>query len=67
MATSDDRFKALRHDRTPEVDAEEELRVLTALIGCIMVAEDADGRHDRRVALPHLTPPNALQGLAKAV
>ncbi|MBI5128254.1 MAG: hypothetical protein HZA66_02315 [Rhodopseudomonas palustris] len=65
MAISDDCFQALRHDHDQVVDAEEELRVLTALIGCIMVAEDA-GRSHGRGTLPHLTPPSALHGLAKA-
>jgi len=66
MAFSEDSFQALHRDRAPEVDAEEELRVLTALIGCIMVAEDAGQSHDRRDTLPHLTPAAALHGLAKA-
>ncbi|WP_322517634.1 hypothetical protein SR870_09020 [Rhodopseudomonas palustris] len=67
MAHSDDSVRSQHYDRAAQVDAEEELRVLTALIGCIMVAEDADGRSDRRSALRHLTPPAAPQGRAKAV
>ncbi|MGP9811400.1 hypothetical protein ACTZWT_07805 [Rhodopseudomonas sp. NSM] len=65
MANSDDSDRSSQDDLATQLVAEEELRVLTALIGCIMVAEDADGRNDRRSGLRHLTPPAAQQGLAK--
>lgn len=65
MANSDDSNRSSHYDLATQVDAEEELRVLTALIGCIMVAEDAGGRNDRRSALRRLTPPAVQQGLNK--
>lgn len=40
---------------------EEELRVLSALIGCIMVAEDAGEPRGGRKALQHLSPPSSQQ------
>ncbi|MCG6206782.1 hypothetical protein LPW26_19205 [Rhodopseudomonas sp. HC1] len=65
MATITNRLATLRDGRETLPDAEEELRVLTALIGCIMVAEDANGPHDHPRLLQHLAPP-AGDGLAKA-
>ncbi|RJF68629.1 hypothetical protein [Rhodopseudomonas palustris] len=65
MATITTSLAGLRDGRETLADAEEELRVLTALIGCIMVAEDATGQQDSRKPLHHLTPPN-MAGLAKA-
>ncbi|ABD06855.1 hypothetical protein RPB_2149 [Rhodopseudomonas palustris HaA2] len=66
MAHSDDSGSS-RADLAKQVDAEEEMRVLTALIGCIMVAEDAGGRDDGRTSLRHLTPPMASRGLGSPV
>jgi hypothetical protein len=40
---------------------EEELRVLSALIGCIMVAEDAYEPRGGRKGLQHLSPPSPQQ------
>jgi hypothetical protein len=67
MATFTNSLAALRPGRDVPADVEEELRVLTALLGCIMVAEDAGGPPDRRSSLHHLSPPVATERLAKAV
>jgi len=67
MANIDDSLESARRDSVVQVDAEEELRVLTALIGCIMVAEDTGGRHDRRSLMPHSRPPRLISDFDKAV
>ncbi|WP_420135734.1 hypothetical protein [Rhodopseudomonas sp.] len=67
MATFSNSLAALRPRHDVPVDADEELRVLTALLGCIMVAEDAGGQSDHRSSIHHLSPPVRTEGLAKAV
>lgn len=65
MATLNHSPAASNDGRETRIDAEEELRVLTALIGCIMVAEDAEGHDDKRLGVHHLAPPSVM-ALAKA-
>ncbi|MFC0243708.1 hypothetical protein [Rhodopseudomonas telluris] len=67
MATSTNSLACLRNASAASTDADEELRVLTALIGCIMVAEDAADGSQRQSPLRHLSPPAHAEGLAKAL
>lgn len=66
MATITPRLSALRDGREALAQSEEELRVLTALMGCIMVAEEADESRLDRTAVQHLSPP-AKCGVGKAL
>ena len=65
MANMTTRLAAQHDGRESPAGDEDELRVLTALIGCIMVAEDADGRRTQRTGVHHLSPPTATR-LAEA-
>lgn len=66
MATITPRLAALRDGCETLAQSEEELRVLTALIGCIMVADEADESQLDRTPVEHLSQP-ARCGDGKAV